>query len=67
MKTLKKVPLRLLVESMKEQRRILAAFDRLAPNVEDSKDRERFWELRAKVLEILLRDTDLKVGRRYFW
>ena len=59
---LKKVPARLLLESLKRERELLDNLDFLIAHVVLSKDRMKLWEIRQEILEILEKDLFLKIG-----
>jgi hypothetical protein len=60
-----KLPMRILIESLQAERRLLESFDILSVQILDREDRERFWELRSEALRILIKDRKLKEGVRW--
>ena len=54
------IPVRFLVEQLKQSRHLIENLDWIAAHTQDLADRKRLWKIRTEVLEILERDLELK-------
>ena len=50
------IPVRFLVEQLKQSRHLIENLDWIAAHTQDLADRKRLWKIRTEVLEILERD-----------
>ena len=60
--TLKVVSVRILLENLRREGRVMNDLEWLIPRVESQSDRRRLWAIRSEILEILEKDLYLKKG-----